>query len=312
MPRTGLALTVVAGLIVAAGAASPAAQSPASSGEGPRFEVASIKGGMSPAEAGRAAAGGGFSFAFSGLRVQPGGRLAGVANLQTLILRAYGIREYQLEGGPAWLTTDYFDLSAKAEKETATEAELNEMLKSLLAERFGLRVHVETRETSVFTLVLARDDGRFGPALKRTSPECEATLEERKRTGAPAPPLSGRPSLTTPECGMTSMGVTPRRALATYLMGGRPIADLVSRLSSELKAPVIDRTGLTGLFDVVLEYESTRRFAGQPPGPDLNSTDPLPVPLPAALQQQLGFRLEKQIGPLAITIVDAANHPSPN
>jgi len=54
--------------------------------------------------------------------------------LQALILRAYGIRQYQIEGGPSWLTTDYFDISAKAERETATEAEMNEMLKSLLAE----------------------------------------------------------------------------------------------------------------------------------------------------------------------------------
>jgi len=283
----------------------------------PRFEVASIKSSMSPYDAGRAAGAGGgrVSFPFFGVRVQPGGRLVAVANLQALILRAYGIQEYQLEGGPKWLTTDYFDISAKAEQETATEAELNAMLRSLLVERFGLRVHIETRQATVFTLK-ARADGRLGPGLKRTSSECERDLEERKRTGAspqlPPPPSGPQPRLE-PVCGRTMGMVTARTAAETYTSGGRPFSDLVSKLSSDLKAPVIDQTGLTGLFDVMLEFESSRRFAGTPPpGPDPNSTDPLPVPLPAAVQQQLGLTLEKNTGPLAFTIIDAADLPTPN
>ena len=311
-------LAVLAGAMVASGSVSLTAQSAAPADGGLRFEVASIKSAMSPAEMGRALAasgggGGRISFPNFGVRVQPGGRLVGIASLQTLILRAYGIREYQLEGGPKWLTTDYFDIAAKAERETATEAELNEMLKSLLAERFGLRVHVETREAPVHTLTVARADGRLGSGLKPTSPECVAALEERKRTGAAAPPRSGPPERMTPICGLTNESMTPRTATATYTMGGQPISALIARISSELKAPVVDQTGLAGLFDVALEFESTRRFQGQPPaGPDPNSTDPLPVPLPAALQQQLGLKLEKGVGPLPITIIDAAEHPSPN
>ena len=301
---------VAAGVMVAVVAARANAQQPAT----PRFEVASVKPGMSPMDAGRAAgAGGRVSFPFFGVRTQPGGRLQALANLQGLILTAYGIESYQIEGGPKWLTSDYFEITAKAERETATDAELFEMLKSLLAERFGLRVHVETRQASVFMLS-TRADGRLGAGLKRTSPECERELEERKRTGASPPPAarpSGSPPVLTPTCGMTSNMIT-RGGVETWAMGGRPFTELVSRLSSELKAPVIDRTGLNGLFDVVIEFESTRRFAAQLPGPDLNSTDPLPVPLPAAVQQQLGLTLEKGTGPLPITVVDAAEPPSPN
>jgi uncharacterized protein (TIGR03435 family) len=278
--------------------------------------VASIKPGMSPMEMGRAAAAGGGGRGFSlnfGLRPQPGGRLSGISNLQALILRAYGIRQYQIEGGPSWLTTDYFDISAKAERETATEAEMNEMLKSLLAERFGLRVHVETRPVSIYTLTVARADGRLGAGLKPTSKECETTLEERKRSGAPPPRPSGPPVLLTPTCGLTVMGMMARNSAATITMGGQSLSTLVNQVSSELGAPVVDGTGLTGLFDVTLEYESARRMPGQPPpGLDPNSTDSLPVPLPAALQQQLGLKLEKATAPLPITIVDAAEHPSPN
>jgi uncharacterized protein (TIGR03435 family) len=320
MPRAGVVVTVLAMAMVVSASVRVAAQSAPPADGGMRFEVASIKTAMSPAEMGRAAAargagpGGRISFPNLGVRVQPGGRLVGIANLQALILRAYGIREYQLDGGPKWLTTDYFDITAKAESETATEADLNAMLRSLLTERFGLRVHVETRQVPVFTLK-ARPDGRYGPGLKRTSAECERELEERKRTGASAPPPplpSGPQPRIEPVCGRTMGMVNARNAVETYASGGRPFSDLVSRLSSDLKAPVTDQTGLTGLFDVVLEFESARQFAGQPPGPDLNSTDPLPVPLPAAVQQQLGLTLEKGTGPLPITIIDAADHPTPN
>jgi uncharacterized protein (TIGR03435 family) len=315
MPRLRVVAAGALIVLMAGGAAGVSGQSAAES----RFEVASIKTAMSPAEMGRAAAasgaanGGRMSFPLLGVHIQPGGRLVGIANLQTLILRAYGIREYQIEGGPTWLTTDYFDIVAKAERETATEVELNEMLKSLLAERFGLRVHVETRRAPVHTLTLARADGRLGRGLTRTSQECQTSLEERKRTGARSAPPSGPPTPGKPMCGLTTMSLQARNGPATYTMGGQSLAALVERISSELGAPVIDRTGLTGLFDVVLEYESTRRPAGMPAaGLDPNSTDPLPVPLPAALQDQLGLKLEKGVGPLPITIIDAAELPSPN
>jgi len=318
MPRFDVVVTVLAGVMLALGSVRVAAQSAAPAEGGPRFEVASIKSGVSPEEMARAAAasgggGGRISFPLFGVRPLPGGRLAGVTTLQSLILRAYGIQRYQMEGGPSWLTTDYFDIAAKAERDTATEAEINEMLKSLLAERFGLRVHVETRQVPVYTITVARADGRLGAGLKRTSLECEATLEERKRTGAAAPRPSGPPAQMTPTCGLVMMGMTARTSAATVTIGGRPISALVTQISSELGAPVADGTGLAGLFDVALEYESTQRMPGlPPPGLDPNSTDSLPVPLPAALQQQLGLKLEKGTGPLPITIVDAADHPSAN
>ena len=302
---------VAAGVVVALAAVRANAQSPAAA---PRFEVASVKPGMSPMDAGRAAGAGGgrVSFPFFGIRTQPGGRLQAVANLQTLIMRAYGIKAYQIEGGPKWITTDYFDISAKADSETATDAEMNEMLKSLLAERFQLRVRVETRQMPVYTLTLARPDGRLGPGLKPSSEECATSVEERKRTGAPPAMPPGPRTPLTPVCGMVTMGLT-RNGAATFAVGGQALSAVVSHISSELGAQVVDRTGLTGLFDIVLEYESTRRMQGLPaPGPDPNSTDALPVPLPSALQQQLGLRLGKGMGPLPITIVDAAEPPSPN
>jgi uncharacterized protein (TIGR03435 family) len=289
-----------------------AAQSAAPAEGGLRFEVASIKPVDPFADLRKnGPQGGPVTMPPTGVRIQPGGRLVAVATLRTLIMRAYGIKVYQLEGGPKWLPSDYFSISAKAANETATDAEMNEMLKSLLAERFGLRVHIETRPFPVHSLTVVRPDGRLGAGLKRTSQECEATLEDPKRTGVkpPMPPSPPTPSTPlTPTCGMMTTRMAATGA-ATYAMGGWPLSSLAEHFSNELGAPVIDQTGLAGRFDAVVEYESGRR-PGR--GPDLNSTDPLPVPLPQAVQQQLGLKLDKATAPLPITVVDAAEHPSPN
>jgi len=152
-------------LVAARADAQPAADA------APHFEVASIKPGLSPADAGRAAAasGGTFTFPFVGVRVQPGGRLIANTTLQGLILRAYGIESYQVEGGPAWSTTDYFEIAAKAERETATdevdpavdrtdpEDRDNDQLTgsvSYFGSRPGLGTHDVKAGVEVFSLVL--------------------------------------------------------------------------------------------------------------------------------------------------------------
>jgi len=197
MHRALVAAACVVGVLVAGRAA---AQAPA--GGLARFEVASVKP-IDPFEQLRknGPQTGPIAMPFTGVRAEPGGRLVAVATLRTLLLRAYGIKDYQLEGGPAWLPSDYFSVTARAERETATEAEMNEMLKSLLAERFGVRVHVETKPASVHLLTVARPDGRLGAGLKRTSPECEATLESTARRG---------PCSTAPRSASGTSGCTTR------------------------------------------------------------------------------------------------------
>jgi uncharacterized protein (TIGR03435 family) len=306
MRRIAVVAACVMGVLAATRAA---AQSPAA-GEA-RFEVASVKPVDPFAEVRKnGPQGGPFVMPQTGVRFEPGGRLVAVATLRTLIMRAYGIKVYQLEGGPKWLSSDYFSISAKAANETATEAEMNAMLKSLLAERFGLRVRVETRPSPVHTLTVARSDGKLGSGLKPTSKECEATLQQdRSNAKPPTPPSPPTPSTPlTPVCGMISTRMAATGA-ATYAMGGWPLSSLVEHFSNELGAPVVDQTGLAGRFDAVVEYETSRR-PGR--GPDLNSTDPLPVPLPQAVQQQLGLKLDKGTAPLEIATVDAAEQPSAN
>jgi uncharacterized protein (TIGR03435 family) len=312
------------------------AQSAASTSTDRRFEVASVKPALSPAELGRLAAqsGGAPQFPRFGIQTQPGGRFsAGTSTLKALIAEAFEVKDYQIDGGPPWLITDYFEITANAGPD-ATPADVKGMLRTLLAERFGLRTHNDTRQAPVYVLTVARSDGRLGPRLTPATPECVQQIEQRRnRAAAPAanpqPPseaalreereqlqtmakrLSSGDSSATAPCG-TSMMSSRLNGASALMAGGTELKSLVSRISSELSAPVLDQTGLAGLFDLSLEYLSERTINGRPGGLDPNSTDPLPVPLVGALQQQLGLKLEKQIGPMPVIIIDAANHPTPD
>ena len=281
-----------------------------------RFDVASVKPGLSPYEQGqqRAAAGGTAAGGpvFFGSRTLPGGRfMASTVTLKQLVAQAFEVKDYQIEGGPKWLTTDYFDINASAGGEAAP-AEINAMLKTLLVERFALRAHVETRQASTYVLTVARSDGRLGSGLKTTPPECLRQIEARKSgaTPQPPPPLPNvREFPTTTTCG-TTMTIMRSNGSATLLSGGGELKMLVSMISSELSAPVVDRTGLTGLFDVILDFTSERQTALRPAGLDANSNDTPPPPIAVALEQQLGLKVEKQIGPQPAVVIESAEHPT--
>jgi len=332
-----LIVVTTASFVFYAGGGAALAQSAPSPPNERRFEVASVKPALSPAELGRLAAqsGGPPPMPRFGIQTQPGGRFsAGTSTLKALIAEAFEVRDYQIEGGPAWLTTDYFEITANAGAD-ATPGDVKAMLRTLLAERFGLRTHRDTRQAPMYVLSVARSDGRLGSRLTPATPECVQQIEQRKnRTAAapaspPTPPseaeqreqrermqaqlkrLSSGDSSVAPTCGTSIMGMNAN-GVSTFLSGGIELTALVSRLSSELTAPVQDKTGLSGLFNVSLEYLSERTVNGRPGGLDPNSTDPMPPPLIGALQQQLGLELDKQIGPMPIVMIDAADRPTPD
>jgi uncharacterized protein (TIGR03435 family) len=319
--------------LVVHAAAGVLAQSTPSPPTDRRFEVASVKPGLSPYEQGRLAGlGQPVPTARFGIQTLPGGRFLAGSSLKQLIAEAFEVRDFQIEGGPGWLATDYFEITANAGAD-ATPGDVKAMLRTLLNERFGLRTRNETRQAPVYVLTVARSDGRLGSRLTRSAPECIQQIEEnrqRREGTVPAPPermpeaqareqadmrermkrmMAGDMS-SAARCGSTMMGSRANGG-STYVAGGMAIPALVSRLSSELSAPVIDRTELTGLFDVSLEYLSERSINGRP-GLDPNSAEPLPVPLIGALQQQLGLRLEKQIGPMPVVVIDAVDRPTPD
>jgi uncharacterized protein (TIGR03435 family) len=211
------------------------------------------------------------------------------------------------------LTTDAFSINATAAGGDATPAEYHAMLEALLIERFRLRTHVDTRQAPVRTLSLARSDGRLGAGLEPTSPECVQLIADRKSGTAP-PPTSPRLSGALPDapiCGMVMNRSGPSGAMTT-LYGGVALTQLVSTISSELSTPVVDRTGLTGLFDITLAYQSIRQVGSRRAGLDPASDVTPPPPIEIALEKQLGLKLEKGTGPMPFLVIDGAEHPTPD
>jgi uncharacterized protein (TIGR03435 family) len=232
-----------------------------------QFEVASVK----PNTLGGAAG----NFA-----VSPGGLTITNYSLLRLISNAYGLHEYLIVGGPSWRDTDRFDVMAKAaEGSRPSRQELNLMLQSLLADRFNLRVRRDTTLGPVYSLVIARTDGTLGPHLRRSAVDCAVA------------PESIRGDLD--KCGR-------RYGFDSVQERGMPLAPVVGFLESLVKRPVIDRTGLTGPFDLDLEYSRD------------GSTDSPKPSIFTALQEQLGLKLVPEQGPVETLVIEHAEHPTPN
>jgi len=298
MRRPLLALVPLLALLLPGGRIT--AQAPASDAAPTTFDVASIKRNNS-----------GTGMISMGMR--PGGRVDFVnVTLQNLILRAYQVQPFQIIGGPDWIRSDRFDVIASAGAEVPP-AQLNVMLQALLADRFKLAVHTETRESDVFHLVKARDDGRLGPELKPAAVECGPAGRGRGPQPGPqaGPPPPGRGPVQAgrgggPGC---QMMMTPGR----FQAAGQPMAMLANTLANFAGRPVVDRTGLTGGYDFVVSFMPEGRGAPigpLPPGIELPPIDPNAPSLFTALQEQLGLKLESARGPMDVIVIDNVEPPT--
>jgi uncharacterized protein (TIGR03435 family) len=182
---------LAAGIVVVSAVNAPRAQPPETHTKLPAFEVASVKLNKS-----------GDSRVIGG-RTQPGGRFT-MANVQLreIIRLAYRLQSFQVLGGPNWINSDRFDIVAKAESSAAPE-QVWLMLRTLLAERFKLAVHNETRELPVFALVVARSDGTLGPQLRPADADCVAAAAGPLSGVTPGPPVPSQP----PQCGSGRLGL---------------------------------------------------------------------------------------------------------
>jgi len=216
-------------------------------------------------------------------RAQPG-RYQGVnVTLKRVITLAYRpVQEFV--GGPDWINTAHFDIDARAEGNPSSD-QMFEMLRTLLAERFKLVVHKEQKDSPVYALTMARRDGRLGARLKPSATEC-----------APPDSAPATSPQTRPRCGFM---------LGNGVLSGKGAT--MARLASELSfvgRQVIDRTGLTGAFDVDLEW--TPDPPGVAPSPDTGPS------IFTAIQEQLGLKLDPATAPLEIVVIDSAERPTAN
>ena len=216
--------------------------------------------------------------------------------LKELMVLAWRIQPYQISGGPPWIASERFDISAKPEH-TPNDGELQLMLQGMLADRFQLITHRETRELTVYALVLARKDGKLGPKLT-----------EAKEGGCTMPDFT-RPPAQPPvrNCGQQMMSPRSLSAVAA------PISQIVPALARMLGRTVIDKTGLIGKYDISLEWTPDEsQMAMLPPDAPKPTSDGAGPSIFTAIQEQLGLKLEAQKGPVEILVIDRVEKPSEN
>ena len=220
----------------------------------PRFEVASVK--PAPADA-----------KGSSWNVRPGGLIVNNMTLKEIIQVAYGLQEYQCST-PGWLQEARYNIVAKPEAGATDGNQLTAMLRTLLAERFKLAIHRETKLVPGYALVVAKG----GLKAKFSDSEGSSMKEGSTR--------------------FTGTGVN--------------MSQLITWAARLLRQPVVDETGLTGKYNVTLDYANPQ-LAVEPGDP--------PSTLPSvftALTEQAGLRLEGRKLPVEIIVVDHAERSSDN
>lgn len=199
-------------------------------------------------------------------------------------------------GGPRWVDTDHFDIVAKAAGETGLDEMYGPMMRALLEDRFQLKVHAETREMPVYTLTVEKGGAKL---VRLKDGSCVPIDLAKVLMSPPTPNYCGR---------MTTKG----SAFRTVEGYGTTLAEFTGRVFRDtLDRPVIDKTGLTGRFDIHLEFarEIAPFAAHDGPAPATQDAGPS---LFTALQEQLGLRLSPGRGPVEVLVIDHVERPSGN
>ena len=204
------------------------------------------------------------------------------ATVASLVQFGYNIRNFQLIGGPDWMRKDLFEINARAAGDTPIE-QMRLMVQSLLEDRFKLVVRREQRVMQGSALIVARDDGRLGSKIGK----CEDPQNQ--------PPMK---PIRIPPGGDVRFG----KCVA--------ISAVAEMATGFLGRPVIDKTGLTGLWNYELAFARPEPL---PPGRERDLADQENVPVFAtALQEQLGLKLESTRGPVDVLMIESVQQPTEN
>jgi uncharacterized protein (TIGR03435 family) len=255
---------------------------------GPRFEVASVKLNKS-----------------GDLRKFVARRAGGVTvsnmPVRDLIIYAYRLAPFQIVGGPAWISSNHFDILGKLEGNPtgaigalAAEA-IPAALQRLLEDRFKLRVHRERRTMDIYALVTLRP-GIPGPELKPFTADCADVIMRARR---------GQPPTSVPPGGCsTSTGSGVLR------FGGFPLSQFATILGQQVGRMVVDHTELAGAWQFELHF-APDQGGGPAPGADVGPAPSADAPsLFTAVQEQLGLKLEATKGPVDVLVVDGVEQPT--
>jgi uncharacterized protein (TIGR03435 family) len=265
----------------------------------PRFEVTAVRRNLSGCPQGRG----------SGGAPSPGGLRVTCITVRDLIQSAYGTfangpvpdsRLLNVVGAPQWIESEMFDLDAKSSAKASIDQMYGPMLQTLLEDRFGLRIHRETREVPVYLLTV--DAG-----VRRLRPTAPGTCVSFDPANPPAQPPGGQPPVAL--CGRTSIRRNgPVLTIDAFGIQMARFAGITLSVRAELDRPVIDRTRLDGMFDIHLAFRPDLAAAPQDGNALLSDAGPS---IFTALRE-LGLRLSPGKGPVEVLVVDRISHPSGN
>lgn len=243
----------------------------------------------------------------------PGALTIPCTTLKDLVQLSYvmfangGIRnpeKVDIIGGPAWMDSEYFDIAAKADGALVDQM-VGPMLQSLLEDRFKVQVHRDKKDAPVYLLTVTK-------ASRKLSPTKDGSCIVVDLSHPPAPPAPGEPRPRF--CGSRNM---QGKGGGVMLMSayGMTMAELAGeRLPEFVGRPVLDRTGLTGMFDFEIEFAVELRMGGRGGGdatPE-RAAETSGDPIFTALQQQLGLKLESSKAPIPVLVIDRAEKPTAN
>jgi uncharacterized protein (TIGR03435 family) len=224
--------------------------------------------------------------------------------LRFILLDAYQLLAHQLIGTPEWASSTSYDIVATYPSgSTPSEQDVRMMVQALLRDRFKLVVHRETRELSAYALTLARKDGRLGPQIARSDVDCAQWLADKRPQIGAGGPSPVAPGGKRPAC----LLMATRRFLTA---GTKPMSELAVALQSLVGRPVVDQTGLTGAFDMDLQWTPSVEMSATPNGPPSAADDGASIF--TALQEQLGLKLEPTNSSFNVLVVDHVEQPTPD
>ena len=243
-----------------------------------RFEVASIKRNVS---------------GDPGRYIRPSGGRLSITNmtLKNLIATAYQIRDFQISGGPSWMTSESYNIEAKSEGAATPKQMEGPMLRALLEDRFQLHVRHDTKELPIYVLSVGKNGSKLLPSAEK---ECVPFDPGN-------PPLPSQGKNPSDMCGYLGLG---RGSLSARQVD---TADLAMAFSQLLGRTVVDKTGLTGKVDAHLTFDPVITANSTEP-----STDQTLPSIFTAVQEQLGLKLESARGQVDVLVIEGAERPSEN
>jgi uncharacterized protein (TIGR03435 family) len=254
------------------------------------------------------------------LGLPPSGRVNLVnVTLRSLLRVVYNIQDHQIIGGPDWLNKDRFDIQAAPPSDFKPEPFLpcagpdcpfsaNQiMMQRLLADRFQLKTHRETRELPIYELTIAKT----GFKLKEVAPP------PPRVAGVPPPPAAAAPGTASRRS--SALPTPPPGLMMNFGTGfagsAVPFSAVAVTLTQILARPVIDKTGIKGYYDLKVVFTRpdipNSGPLSAPGGSELTAADPMPS-IFTAVQEEMGLRLDSTKGPVGVFVIDSVQRPSEN